>query len=130
MEATGDPKIELHVHLEGTVRPDVLLRIARRNGVALPASTESELAELYRFRDFAHFIRVWTMTTHALRTERDFREVVVTYAAEAARHGAVYIEGIFSPPSPCATARRGTRCSPASATGRTRRANGSASRSD
>ena len=97
---TPDPKIELHVHLEGTVRPGALLRIARRNGVALPASTEAELAELYRFRDFPHFIQVWTMTTHALRTERDFREVVVAYAQEAAALGAVYLEGIFSPAEP------------------------------
>jgi aminodeoxyfutalosine deaminase len=91
------PKIELHVHLEGTVRPATLLEIARRNDYALPAETEEGLAELYDFRDFAHFIEVWILTTHALRTEQDFRQVVVDYAAEAASHGAVYLEGIFSP---------------------------------
>jgi aminodeoxyfutalosine deaminase len=91
------PKIELHVHLEGTVRPATLLEIARRNDVALPAKTVEGLAELYRFRDFAHFIEVWVMTTGALRTAEDFRQVVVDYAREAASHGAIYIEGIFSP---------------------------------
>jgi aminodeoxyfutalosine deaminase len=91
------PKIELHVHLEGTVRPATLLEIARRNGYALPAETEEGLAELYDFRDFAHFIQVWILTTNALRTEEDFRQVVVDYAAEAASHGAVYLEAIFSP---------------------------------
>ena len=91
------PKIELHVHLEGTVRPRTLLEIARRNDYALPADTEEGLAELYDFRDFTHFIEVWVLTTNALRTARDFRQVVVEYAAEAASHGAVYIEGIFSP---------------------------------
>ena len=91
------PKIELHVHLEGTVRPDTLLEIARRNDVALPVDTVEGLGSLYAFRDFAHFIDVWTMTTRALRTERDFRQVVVEYARDAARLGAVYIEGIFSP---------------------------------
>jgi aminodeoxyfutalosine deaminase len=91
------PKIELHVHLEGTVRPKTLLEIARRNDYALPAETEEGLAELYDFRDFTHFIEVWVLTTNALRTAQDFREVVVEYAAEAASHGAVYIEGIFSP---------------------------------
>jgi aminodeoxyfutalosine deaminase len=91
------PKIELHVHVEGSVKPRRLLEIAKRNGVGLPATTEEELAELYRFRDFAHFIEIWIMTTHALRTERDFREIVVDYAEEAAAHGAVYVEGIFSP---------------------------------
>jgi aminodeoxyfutalosine deaminase len=48
------PKIELHVHLEGTVRPDTLRAIAKRNDYALPDDLES----LYRFRDFAHFIEV------------------------------------------------------------------------
>src|SRR4051812_37104298 len=92
-----DPKIELHVHLEGTVRAPSLLRIAARNGCELPAATEAELAALYEFRDFDHFIELWIMTTHAIRTEVDFREVVVDYAHEAAAHGAVYVEGIFTP---------------------------------
>ena len=91
------PKIELHVHLEGTVRPETLLEIARRNDYALPADTVEGLAELYEYRDFEHFIEVWILTTNALRTRDDFRQVVVDYAAEAASHGAVYIEGIFSP---------------------------------
>ncbi len=91
------PKIELHVHLEGTVRPRTLIEIARRNEYALPAETEEGLAALYDFRDFAHFIDVWILTTNALRTADDFRQVVVDYAAEAASHGAVYVEAIFSP---------------------------------
>jgi aminodeoxyfutalosine deaminase len=91
------PKIELHVHLEGTVRPRTLLEIAQRNDYALPADTEEGLELLYDFRDFAHFIDVWILTTNALRTTQDFRQVVVDYAAEAAAHGAVYVEGIFSP---------------------------------
>ena len=91
------PKIELHVHLEGTVRPATLLEIAKRNDYALPADTEEELAAIYDFRDFRHFIEVWVLTTNALQTEADFRQVVTDYAAEAAWHGAVYLEGIFSP---------------------------------
>jgi aminodeoxyfutalosine deaminase len=91
------PKIELHVHLEGTMRPHTLLEIAKRNDYPLPASTVEGVAELYDFRDFAHFIEVWVLTTNALRETDDFRQVVVDYAAEAAAHGAVYLEGIFSP---------------------------------
>ncbi|HET9898050.1 MAG TPA: adenosine deaminase [Streptosporangiaceae bacterium] len=91
------PKIELHVHLEGTVRPAALLRMARRNDYALPANSPREMAALYEFEDFTHFLKVWALTTNALRTEQDFREVVVDYAAEAAAHGAIYLEGIFSP---------------------------------
>ncbi len=91
------PKIELHVHLEGTVRPATLLEIARRNDYPLPAATVEGLQELYAFRDFRHFIEIWVLTTNALRTEADFRQTVVDYAEEAASHGAVYLEGIFSP---------------------------------
>ena len=94
------PKIELHVHLEGTVRPDTLRAIARRNDYALP----DDLDSLYRFRDFEHFIEVWILTTNALRAEQDWRQMVVDYAAEAASHGCVYLEGIFSPAE---RARRG-----------------------
>jgi aminodeoxyfutalosine deaminase len=100
------PKIELHVHLEGTVRPATLLEIARRNDYPLPGETEEEVAALYEFRDFAHFIEVWVLTTNALQKADDFRQVVVDYAGEAAAHGAVYLEGIFSPAE---RARRGVR---------------------
>jgi aminodeoxyfutalosine deaminase len=97
MSEAPHPKVELHVHLEGTVRPAALLAMAARNGVALPADTVDALAELYEFRDFEHFIELWILTTTAIRTEVDFREIVVAYAREAAAHGAVYVEGIFTP---------------------------------
>jgi aminodeoxyfutalosine deaminase len=91
------PKIELHVHLEGAVRPHTLFDLAQRNGFELPAASPEQLAELYRFRDFDHFIQVWIMTTNVLRHADDFRRITVDYAAEAASHGAVYVEAIFSP---------------------------------
>jgi len=90
------PKIELHVHLEGTVRPKTLLQIAARNGYALPVETEEEVEALYEYRDFAHFIEVFMLTSGALGHEDDFRQIVVEYAEEAAGHGAVYLEAIFS----------------------------------
>jgi hypothetical protein len=85
------------VHLEGTVRPRALLEIARRNGVALQAGTEAELAALYEFRDFAHFLDMWLVTTSAIRTDADFRQIVADYGREATAHGAVYLEAIFTP---------------------------------
>ncbi|MGY0230289.1 adenosine deaminase [Longispora urticae] len=91
------PKIELHVHLEGTVRAQTLLDIARRNDQPLPADTVEGLASLYEFTDFEHFIRTWMLTTNCLRRAEDFRQIVVDYAQEAASHGVVYMEGIFSP---------------------------------
>jgi aminodeoxyfutalosine deaminase len=92
------PKIELHVHLEATIRPATLLAIARRNGVRLPADSVEGLTAMYEFRDFKHFIDTWILTTNCLRTADDFRQVVVDYAQQAAGFGAVYLEGIFSPP--------------------------------
>ncbi len=91
------PKIELHVHLEATVAPHALLEIARRNDYPLPTDTVEGVAALYRYTDFEHFIRVWTLTSNALRRYDDFRQVVVAYAGAAKQHGAVYIEGIFAP---------------------------------
>ena len=91
------PKIELHVHLEGAIRPGTLLEIANRNGLRLPFETEAEAARFYQFRDFAHFIEIWMLTTNVLQTARDYQQIVHDYAAEAAGHGAVYLEGIFSP---------------------------------
>ena len=99
-EAPAFPKIELHVHLEGTVRPATLLAIARRNGYRLPADSVEGIAELCRFRDFPHFLDVWLATTPALQTAADFHQVVLDYAAEAAARGAVYLEAIFSPAEP------------------------------
>jgi aminodeoxyfutalosine deaminase len=91
------PKIELHVHLEATIAPATLLEIAKRNDYALPADSVEGLTALYRYRDFDHFMEIWTLTTNALRHYDDFRQIVVDYAYAAKRHGAVYIEGIFSP---------------------------------
>lgn len=97
MRTVTYPKIELHVHLEGTLRPETLIAIARRNGLSLPADTPEGIADLFHFTDFAHFVDVWLLITSCLRCAEDFREITVDYAGEAAEHGAVYIEGIFAP---------------------------------
>src|SRR5205085_1654641 len=82
------PKIELHVHLEATIAPATLLEISRRNDYPLPASTVEGLAELYRYRDCAHLIEVWILTTTALRPYHDLRQVVGDYAQQAKGLGA------------------------------------------
>ncbi|MEV4642472.1 adenosine deaminase [Actinoplanes sp. NPDC049548] len=83
-------RIELHVHFEGSVRPHTLAAIARRNRLPVPQPVDG-------FRDLHHFIDMWNVTTACLRTPDDFRRIVVDYAAEAERHGAAYLEGIFTP---------------------------------
>ncbi len=91
------PRAELHVHLEGTILPATLLRLAERNGRRLPADTPEGIAALYAFTNFDHFLDVWNLTTNCLRTPEDFRDITLDYAAQAASHGARYVEAIFSP---------------------------------
>ena len=91
------PKIELHVHLEGAIRPPTLFALAAKHGLTLPVDTLPELERFYEFTDFNHFIDVWNVTTNVVCDADDFRRIVVDYAREAASHGAVYLEGIVSP---------------------------------
>ena len=95
------PKIELHVHLEATVAPELLLRIARRNGAQLPFATAEELEGFYRgAASFEQFISRWLVTSRNLQRPDDFREVVVGYARRAREQGVVYAEAICSPTEP------------------------------
>src|SRR5215468_8506684 len=87
-----EPKIELHVHLEGSVRPDLLAEIARRNNVTLPPENADDL---YHFRNLYEFIETWNALSICLRTPEDYRQITLAYAAEAAVHGAVYLEPII-----------------------------------
>jgi len=96
-DATPYPKIELHVHLEGAVSPELLFAAARRNGCSLPFDSVEALRDFMRFRDFDHFIEAWLATTTVLRSAEDYRELVLDYARRAQAHGAVYVEAIFSP---------------------------------
>ena len=98
MTASAVPKIELHVHVEGTVRPPTLVAIAQRNGLSLPADMVSPV------HDTSSFLAAWSLVTSCLSTVDDFRQILVAYAADAARAGVVYIEATFSP---CEHVRRG-----------------------
>ncbi len=75
------------------MRPNTLWEIAKRNDYPLPDDLESHA----EFRDFAHFLDAFVLTTGALQRYEDFRQLVVAYAAEAKEHGAVYLETIFAP---------------------------------
>src|SRR5947209_2409154 len=69
------PKVELHLHLEGSIRPATLLELASRHGVELPARDLDGLAEWYAFRDFPHFIEVWLGILSCLRDGADFARI-------------------------------------------------------
>lgn len=91
------PKAELHVHLEGAIRPETLLTLAERHGVPLPASDLEGVREFYRFRNFLHFIEVYTTICKCLRTPEDFYLVTREFLANQARMNVRYCETFFAP---------------------------------
>lgn len=91
------PKVELHIHLEGSIRPQTLLELARRNDVALPAQDVAGLREFYRFRDFAHFLQVYSTITSCLKTLDDYRLIAYQFGADLARQNIRYAEVTFTP---------------------------------
>lgn len=90
------PKIELHVHLEGSIRPGTLLKLARRHGVELPARDEGGLADWFRFRDFDHFVEIYLTCSRCLRDPEDFKTVMTDYLREQARQSVLYSEVHFT----------------------------------
>ena len=91
------PKVELHVHLEGSIRPSTLLTLAERNSVALPAQDLKGLREFYRFTDFDHFIRVYFTISGCLKTIADFSLIAYEFGADMARQNIRYAEVTFTP---------------------------------
>jgi aminodeoxyfutalosine deaminase len=91
------PKVELHVHLEGSIQPATLLTLAERNGVALPADNVEGLKDFYQFTDFEHFLRVYFAISSCLRTVDDFCLIAYEFGAEMARQGIRYAEVTFTP---------------------------------
>jgi adenosine deaminase len=89
-------KAELHVHLEGTATPELVARIAARNGVALP---ERMLAEDGRFHytNFLHFLETYDLAASVIRTDEDYRDVTYEYLASVAEDGGIYVELTASP---------------------------------
>ena len=91
------PKAELHVHLEGSVRPTTLLTLAERNAVSLPVSSVEELQRWFAFRDFNHFIEIYFTISHCLKQAEDYELIVYEFAEEMARQHVRYAEVTFSP---------------------------------
>lgn len=91
------PKVELHVHLEGTMRPATLRDLARKHRIDLPVSDDASLAAFYRFRDFDHFIEVYVAACECLRHPEDFARVVCELGEDAASQHIRYLEVHFNP---------------------------------
>lgn len=91
------PKVELHVHLEGSIRPETLLELSRRNEVELPVRSVEEMQEWVQFTDFAHFIEVYIAICNCLRTAGDFELITAEFLRGQARQNILYSEVIFTP---------------------------------
>ena len=90
------PKVELHVHLEGTIRPRSLLELARRRKVQLPADDEAGLTEWFQFRNFDHFVEVYLTCSKCLRDPEDFQLIARDFMEEQARQNILYSEVHFT----------------------------------
>lgn len=91
------PKVELHLHLEGTLEPELAFALAERNGVALPYDSPAALRAAYEFDDLQSFLDVYYATTAVLLTAEDFRDLTVAYLERAAAQGLVHVEPFFDP---------------------------------
>ena len=91
------PKVELHVHLEGSISPETLLKLAERNNVHLPVNSLEELQEWYQFSDFAHFLEIYFAICNCIRTPDDFKLITAEFLKHQAEQNIKYSEVIFTP---------------------------------
>ncbi|RCV49118.1 adenosine deaminase [Marinitenerispora sediminis] len=93
----GLPKAELHVHIEGTLEPEMVFALAERNGIAPPAPTVADLRARYRFRDLQSFLDIYYANMAVLRTERDFHDLAAAYLTRCRNQGVRHAEIFFDP---------------------------------
>ncbi len=95
--ALGMPKAELHVHIEGTLEPELAFALARRNGVALPYADEGALKAAYAFDSLQSFLDLYYACAAVLLTRADFRDLMLAYLQRAAADGVIHAEIFFDP---------------------------------
>ncbi|MEW2524926.1 adenosine deaminase [Streptomyces sp. NPDC047071] len=91
------PKAELHLHIEGTLEPELAFALAERNGVTLPYADTEALRKAYLFQDLQSFLDLYYGLMAVLRTEADFEELADAYLARAAAQGVRHAEIFFDP---------------------------------
>lgn len=93
----GMPKAELHLHIEGTLEPELAFRLAQRNGVALPFASVEALRAAYQFADLQSFLDIYYAGASVLRQEPDFYEMTWAYLERARADNVVHTEVFFDP---------------------------------
>ncbi len=95
----GLPKAELHLHLEGTLEPELAFELARKHGLKLPYRSIEEMRRSYEFTDLQSFLDVYMAATDVLRDEDDFHALTAAYLQRAHQQGVVHVEVFFDPQS-------------------------------
>jgi adenosine deaminase len=93
----GLPKAELHVHIEGTLEPELAFRLARKHGVVLPHASVEELRAAYRFENLQSFLDIYYAGAAVLRDADDFHALALDYLRRAHDQGVVHAEMFFDP---------------------------------
>src|SRR5450830_1293147 len=93
----GLPKAELHLHIEGTLEPELLFALAQRNQVALPYASVEALRAAYDFSDLQSFLDLYYAGAAVLLTEQDFYEMTAAYIARARADQVLHAEIFFDP---------------------------------
>ena len=91
------PKAELHVHIEGTLEPQMMFDLAERNGYELPFPDVASVAAAYKFRNLQSFLDIYYQGAAVLQTPQDFRELITAYLVRAAADGVRHAEIFFDP---------------------------------
>src|SRR6266568_1934608 len=91
------PTAELHLHIEGTLEPELAFALAARNGIDLPYANAGELRPAYAFEDLQSFLNLYYELMAVLRTEQDFADLAAAYLTRAAAQGVRHAEIFFDP---------------------------------
>lgn len=93
----GLPKAELHLHLEGTLEPDLKLKLAQKNKVDIGQETIEEIKASYQFDSLPSFLNIYYPAMNVLQDEEDFYELAMAYLKKAKEHGVKRAELFFDP---------------------------------
>lgn len=93
----GLPKAELHLHIEGSLEPELMFALAERNQVTIPFASVDEVRAAYSFSRLQDFLDIYYQGAEVLRTERDFHDLATAYFDRAAADGVVHAEIMFDP---------------------------------
>lgn len=91
------PKVELHLHIEGSLEPELMFALAKRNGIELPYATVQEAKDAYHFSDLQGFLNLYFQGMNVLRHEEDFYDLAMDYFKRARGEGVVHIDMHFDP---------------------------------